>query len=101
MNKQIIKEVLERSQGRCERCSSNQMVQLHHIIKGRGKRRQCETVESVKALCWGCHHGTNGVHGKNGSKLDLELKKELEETYREQGRDENEIKYLLGGRFYI
>ena len=101
MDREIVDEVLSRSQGRCERCGSNKMVQLHHIIKGQGKRRQCETVESVKALCWGCRHGTNGVHGKNGSELDLELKQELEKAYRKQGRSEEEIKYLLGGRFYI
>lgn len=77
------------------------MVQLHHIIKGNGKRRQCETTESVIALCWNCHHGNYGVHGKNGSELDLELKRELEEVYREQGRSEKDIQYLLGGKYYI
>lgn len=101
MNKKIVQEVLERSRGLCERCGGNRMVQLHHIIGGNGNRRQCETTESVIALCWDCHHGTNGVHGKNGSELDLELKQGLEKTYREQGRSEEEIQYLLGGKFYI
>lgn len=41
MDKEIIDKVLQRSNGLCEieGCNSNQMVQLHHIIKGQGKRR--------------------------------------------------------------
>ena len=77
------------------------MVQHHHIIHGKGKRNQCETVYSLIALCWDCHHGTYGVHGKNGYELDLQLKKNLERTYREMDLTEEEIKYWLGGRYYL
>lgn len=101
MDKQIAKQVLERSQGLCEICEGNHMVELHHIIGGRGKRRQCETVESVIALCWKHHHGTFGVHGREGKTLDRQLKQRLEKTYREQGLEEEEILYLLGGRYYL
>lgn len=101
MDKKIVEAVIERSQGLCELCGNNQMVQLHHIISGQGKRKQCETVESVKALCWTCHHGTFGVHGREGKALDRQLRQELEKTYRDQGLEEQEILYLLGGRYYL
>lgn len=93
--------VEERSQGLCEICYSSNIVQHHHVIGGKGKRNPCETVYSLIALCWDHHHGTNGIHGKNGHKLDLQLKKNLERTYREMDLTEEEIKYWLGGRFYL
>lgn len=96
INKEIAKAVLERSKGLCELCGSNHMVQLHHKIGGHGKRKQCETLESVIALCWKHHHGTFGAHGREGQALNRQLRQELERTYREQGRDEEEILYLLG-----
>lgn len=77
------------------------MVQHHHIIGGNGKRKQCETVYSLIALCWDCHHGTDGVHGKNGRKLDLQLKEELQQTYENMGLEGKELQYWLGGRYYL
>lgn len=100
-SKERHKKVAERSQGLCEICHSPYIVQHHHIIYGEGKRKQCETVFSLIALCWHCHHGTYGIHGKNGYKLDLQLKQNLERTYREMDLTEEEIKYWLGGRFYL
>ena len=101
INKKLKDKVVNRSGGLCEICNSNHMVQIHHIIGGSGKRKQHENEFSLINLCWKHHHGTNGVHGKNGKELDLKLKKELEQRYREQGLEEEEILYLLGGRYYI
>lgn len=101
MDKAIVQAVLERSQGLCEWCGNSEMVQLHHIINGNGKRRQHESVESVIALCYTHHHGTFGVHGREGKTLDRQLKQRLEKTYRGQGLEEEEILYLLGGRYYL
>lgn len=101
MDKEIVQAVLERSGGLCENCgAADYMCQLHHIIKGRGKRKQCETVESVLLLCWNCHYGTWGIHGKNGKALDLKLKINLQETYFKQGKTEGEVRILLGGKLY-
>lgn len=101
MNKEIIQAVLERSGGLCEECGvADYMCQLHHIIGGRGKRKQHETVESVILLCWDCHHGTFGVHGREGKTLDLKLKKQLQETYFNQGYTENEVRRMMGGKLY-
>lgn len=96
----IRKIVDERSNGVCEICTGNNLVQKHHIIKGRGKRIECQTEHSVINLCWDCHHGTYGVHGKYGRTLDLALKQRLDNTYKELGYKEDERRKLLGGRLY-
>jgi len=76
------------------------LVQSHHIIKGNGKRKQCETKQSVINLCWEHHHGTYGVHGREGHVLDMKLKLGLQAVYFEMGYSEDEIRKLLGGRTY-
>ena len=93
--------VEERSQGLCEICHSPYMVQHHHIIGGSGKRKQCETVYSLIALCWECHHGNYGVEGKYGKALDTKLKQGLQRKYEELGLEGEELQYWLGGKFYL
>ena len=96
-----LKEIAkERSQGRCEICGSRYMVQIHHIVHGRGKRKQCETEESLIAVCWDHHHGDKGVHGRDGHTLDIKLKQRLQKRYEEQGRTEEEVRELMGGKLY-
>lgn len=101
MNKEIVQAVLERSKGLCEVCGAmDYNVQLHHIIKGRGKRKEHETTESIILLCWDCHRGTYGVHGREGKELDLRLKRQLQDKYFSQGYSEDEIRKLMGGKLY-
>ena len=100
MNKQVVEEVLERSKGLCELCGSNNQVELHHIVYGSGKRTQLETPESVIALCYEHHKGNYGVHGKNGSYLNTNLKRTVQGYYKAQGKSEEEIRTLMGGRLY-
>lgn len=56
----------------------NAGTEKHHIVK----RSQCKAMINAPCnlvnLCYECHRGTNGVHGKNGHKLDIELKKQLQ-----------------------
>lgn len=99
INKKIVSEVLERSDGLCEVCS-RQGSELHHIVFGSGKRQQQEKAESVIVLCFECHRGTMGVHGRDGRKLNIKLKKKLQETYKEQGYKEDEIRKMMGGKLY-
>lgn len=101
MDKEIVNKVLERSGGICEVCgAADYMCQLHHIIGGRGKRKQHETVESVMLLCWDCHYGTFGIHGREGKALDTKLKRQLQEIYFNQGYTENEVREKMGGKLY-
>ena len=84
----------------CTECGSNDRVQLHHIICGNGKRKHCETEESLIPLCWEHHLGTNGVHGKNGKTLNKKLRLKLQEKYFEQGLTEAEVRELMGEKLY-
>jgi len=43
-------------------------------------------------LCGECHRGTNGIHGKNGHILDLELKVGLQHKYFKMGLHEGEVR---------
>lgn len=85
----------------CEICGSGHMVQKHHIVGGRGKRRQCETKDSVIYLCWAHHHGKYGVHGKYGHTLSMQLKLQLQATYFNQGLSKDEVMRLMGGKLYL
>ena len=99
MNKGIVDAVIDRSGGLCENCYSIGH-ELHHIIYGLGRRKQCERVESVILLCYECHRGTNGVHGTYGHKLDLKLKQKLQQTYFNMGMGDDEVRRWMGGMLY-
>lgn len=99
MDKEIVREVIARSNSLCEVCG-NLGSELHHVIKGNGKRKQHERAESIVLLCMDCHRGTNGIHGKNGSELDLKLKRKLQDDYYNQGYSEDEVRSLMGGKIY-
>ena len=49
-------------------------IEEHHIFFGTAKRKLSEQYGLKVWLCPTHHRGTNGVHGKNGHILDLELK---------------------------
>lgn len=87
--------VYERAWFQCELCGSTHGLQIHHIT-GRHSHR----LENLILICWEHHHGTNGVHGKNGKELDLRLKIELQEKYEAQGYEEDELRELMGGKLY-
>jgi len=85
----------------CYICGSNYLVEGHHIVHGRGKRKQCETLYSQRDLCWYHHHGTFGVHGKHGHELDMRLHLELQAKYFSLGYDEMKVRDLMGGKLYL
>lgn len=87
--------------GPCAVCGRYSYLEAHHIIKGRGKRRECETKESIVHLCADCHRGTYGVHGKGGHELDQCLRRALQATYFSQGRSETEVRRLMGGKLML
>lgn len=85
----------------CPICHRFTDLQKHHIIKGRGRRKECTTPDSVIYLCQECHQGTNGVHGKNGHELDLKLRRWLQRTYFRQDKSEAEVRKLMGGKLML
>ena len=87
--------------GRCTACGRYGPLERHHVIHGKGKRKECETPESVVLLCHNCHQGTFGVHGKEGHGLDIKLKRGLQNIYFAQGREEAEVRQLMGGKLVL
>lgn len=77
-------------EGMCQNCYSYGTVELHHIIK----RSQASFLKDCKLnfidLCPNCHRGNNGVHNKNGSKLD----KEIRLSY------QNKLEFLLDKEYF-
>lgn len=100
MNVKVLKRILERSQGLCEICGSNNQVELHHIVYGNGKRKEHENEHSCIMLCFQHHKGNEGVHGMNGHRLNMMLKKDLQQRYMDMGYTEEEIRSLMGGMLY-
>lgn len=66
----------------CYVCGKKDNLHLHHIIFGKNRKKADEDGLTVW-LCYYDHEGTNGVHGKNGHKLDLQLKQIAEEKWLE------------------
>ena len=73
---------------------------MHHILSGSGRRKEQERPETVIALCWQHHHGDYGCHGKHGADLNKLLRRQLQGYYKAQGKSEEEIRELMGGRLY-
>lgn len=90
-------KVYERANYECELCDRGiGGLQEHHIVKRSqgGKDNPANRI----LLCWECHHGTAGIHGRDGHRLDKQLKIGLQKFYEWQGREN--IKELMGQRFY-
>lgn len=65
--------------GVCKNCGASGIVEKHHVFF-KSKARALKNCElNFVDLCTDCHRGKNGVHGKDGHKLDIKLKKQKQE----------------------
>ena len=98
MNKSTRQKVYKRANRQCEICGNTRGLQIHHIVK----RSQLgkDDLDNLILLCWNCHHGTKGVHGRDGHALDLRLKLQLQENLFAKGLSEEEVRNRMGGRLY-
>jgi len=97
----IYNHVSERAAGRCEVCGVVcSELEMHHVLSGKGRRKQQERPETVLMLCNSCHSGDHGVHGTHGHVLGLQLKKEVQRHYYSMDLSEDEIRVLMGGKLY-
>lgn len=78
----------------CYFCKSKQGLHLHHIYFGKN-RTVSDKNGFVCYLCFEHHEGTNGVHGKNGDKLDEYLKRTCQEKF-ERLNSREEFRKLIG-----
>lgn len=74
-------------------------VEEHHIYFGVAKRKLSEEYGLKVWLCPTHHRLTNGVHGKNGHKLDTELKQLGQKAFEWNHTREKFIKTF--GRNYL
>lgn len=74
-------------------------VEDHHVYFGVAKRKLSEKFGLKVWLCPTHHRGTNGVHGKNGHKLDSELKQLGQKAFEWNHSREEFIKNF--GRNYL
>lgn len=86
------KQVYERSGMLCEVCTGNQGLNVHHIIK-RSTWRETENIDSLILLCYQCHHNDK-------ENLLKKLKINLQIKYFAMGYTEEQVKILMGDRFY-
>lgn len=82
----------------CRMCGSPNNLQPHHIISGKGFRKACETKESVIFLCINCH---SFIHSSKGHDYWMKLKRNLQKTYFEQGKTEQEVRTLMGDKLIL
>ena len=99
MNQKTRQKVYNRANRRCEICGRTTGLQIHHIV--RRSQLGSDKLDNLILLCWNCHHGTRGVHGREGAKLDLRLKLDLQRNYVAEGYTETEIRRLMGGKIYL
>ena len=65
--------------GNCDNCGCLTNLELHHRVF----KSKCPAMKDSKLnhihLCYECHRGTHGVHGKYGHKLDVKCKLGLQQ----------------------
>lgn len=68
---------------RCPICKKwYERLHNHHVFFGTGDREISDLFPECQiSICYECHEGTNGVHGKNGRNLDLKLKREAQARF--------------------
>ena len=81
----------------CYVCGRSGSLEKHHIIHGHGKRKACETRESLVDICYNCH---KLVHDTEKSDLDIDLKLQLQDIYFQKGYSEEQVRKLMGGKLY-
>lgn len=94
MNKKVRKAVELRAGGRCELTGEYGPLELHHILGGRGKRKELERAETCIMLAARLHNHQN-------TELMTELKHKLQSYYFQQGYSEDEVRKLMGGKLYL
>lgn len=72
--KKFPKSIITDRMNECLVCGSYANIQVHHIFAGKNRSNSTK-YGLVVPLCMYHHTGSNiAVHGKNGHKLDMELK---------------------------
>lgn len=90
--------------GNCQKCDEVGELQGHHIISRKQQPALIKCKINIINLCWHCHHGMYGVHGKYPEKIKGELRTEFQDKLYEVFSDKElfefeEIQKRLGIKF--
>lgn len=66
--------------GVCSNCGAEGIVEKHHVFFKSKARALKNCSLNLVDLCADCHRGACGVHGKDGHKLDIKLKREAQNS---------------------
>ncbi len=86
------------SMNHCYVCKRTGPLENHHVYKGPNRKISEKYGLKVK-LCAMCHRGEKGVHGRDGHKLDLQLKREFQTLFEKDHSRDEFIKII--GRNYL
>ena len=93
MSKSIISE-----KKRCFVCGRCSGIERHHIMHG-ANRSNAEEDGLWVYLCADCHRGTEGVHGRDGHELDMELKTMAQERWEQKYGSREDFVHRYGKSF--
>lgn len=79
-----MKSIIQENADYCFVCGRYGQTERHHTIFGTANRKKSDKYGLTVYLCPDCHRGTNGVHGKNGHSLDLQLKRIAQKKFEEK-----------------
>jgi hypothetical protein len=79
-----MKSIIQENKDNCFNCGRYGNLERHHCIHGIANRPKADKYGLTVYLCASCHRGTNGVHGKNGHGLDIQLKRIAQKKFEEK-----------------
>ena len=81
-----MESILNTESGICYECHKICKTHLHHVFFG--KNRKISDKEGLTVfLCYECHEGTQGVHGRDGHDLDVKLKQIAQEAWEKKYKE--------------
>ena len=75
----MTKSIIQTDMNICFICGGR-ASERHHALYGKF-RRKSEMYGLVVGLCPACHRGTEGVHGRDGAKVNLFIKKAAQRAF--------------------
>lgn len=79
--------------GNCDRCNEVGALQGHHIISRKQQPALIKCDINIINLCWSCHHGTYGIHGKYPESIKEELRGNIQDKLYELFKDKELYKF--------
>lgn len=71
----------------CNRwANSYNRLEVHHAIQGTANHKKSDEYGLIVHLCWECHRGTIGVHGRDGQAVNMRIHRDGQRAWEERMR---------------